>query len=749
MKLLFILLLLFSFVFATTKITQDYGLINSIKNKENNKLQNILSTLDKEQLNDELILNIVYYTSKYGDEKTVKIVDNKGIDLTSTYHHSYFKNYDAFTFAIDNNNIPMASYLLKKYKYDLNKTFKQRYKTSYLTMIERFYKGDDGIKLFKYIFNNIDEKIIKQDGKKLFKKILYNKEIVKFVNKNKSFKKIFDENIYAMIFRKYCYIYDRENYSYDNLQIDIDHARENIALFESYVKDDDFQTRLQKIKKLDDSLFFLIKAKHTYAKLKKDPTHKQYYYENLKNYLFVVASYNGDIEMMQELLDNGTDINFLQNLSKEDLRVLYPINPLLAAAKSHAYKSVKFLLKNGAKIDTKDWYKQTALVYALDKATQKDRKLIALLLESGVDIDLQFDEYRLALSPIYFRPLSFALVFTKDLEIVKMVSKRADLEILTGQDDTHITKWLSRFHNKGFLFSCERFKVALDFTADKNNISYHKKSILTYIFAKYNDYNNPFTKECSRLNVLNIFLVKDKDAKLTLSEVKKLKVDEKQRVYEYVQKRDYPTELLKHKKFDELYTYIKNTKDITTLAKTKTDSFLYDLLNAFVSKVDVMGRYDFLLYTMGKKPISKKTLQKLELNKKLIKIVKLLIDKGADVNQNGSLFTRRSSFSKALESVALYSDFHEIILYMIKHNADLTKRYESYKVKAYTNVITYLIRYDKRKLFEKLLNDKKIDISVKDSKGANFLDHSVLLKKPYFIKRFQELGLQPSDELLN
>ena len=200
--------------------------------------------------------------------------------------------------------------------------------------------------------------------------------------------------------------------------------------------------------------------------------------------------------------------------------------------------------------------------------------------------------------------------------------------------------------------------------------------------------------------------------------------------------------MLKNTKLDELYKYIKNKKDITTLAKSKTDSFLYDVLNEFVSKIDVMGRYDFLLYNMGKKSISKKALKKLALNKKLVKIAKLLIDKGADVNQRSSLFSHDTPFSYLLRYVELYPEFHELISYAIKHNANLDTQYKSIKLSAYTNIITYLIQYDKKDLFELLLKNKKIDITKKDSKGANFLYHALWLQKFYFIKRFDELGLK-------
>jgi ankyrin repeat protein len=90
---------------------------------------------------------------------------------------------------------------------------------------------------------------------------------------------------------------------------------------------------------------------------------------------FHLASYRGDIAILNKRLQDGVDIN-----SQEDTGS----TPLHFAANSGRKEVVEFLIGKGAQVDAKDIISMTPLYYA---AMHNDRDIVDLLLAKGADIN--------------------------------------------------------------------------------------------------------------------------------------------------------------------------------------------------------------------------------------------------------------------------------------------------------------------------------------------------------------------------
>lgn len=582
--------------------------------------------------------------ARYGTKKTLKKLLEKGANISDVWKGDFFFNdYDALSFALYGKNEETALFLLENYTFNLNKSFNHRYMTSYLPLLGSFYTKESPVrqKVLALVLERIDVRLIEKEGQKLFDAIFDKEEALKIAIKNSAFKAVFDANIYTKLFFTYKEVLTREDKHYRYFDKEkLPEYQKALLKYESYVANDDAKTRIEKIKATQKKLFRLIEAQRVFEAFAKGQNEALYMNE-LGGELLVVAAYKGDLKSMQKLLDGGIDVNYLVNLSKEDLRVLYPINPLLAASKGKQFGSVQFLLEKGARIDTADWYKQNALVYALDYATKEDMPLIELLLKRGVDANIEFDEYRLALSEIHFRPLNFALVFTEDLEVVKLLGTYAHHDLLTGQDYTHITRWLNEVQRGDIqFFSCERLSYALSLTKNKWHVPYHNDTLLHYLTKEYKAYQDIFQKaECSRNDALNLFFQTQQN--YTQEQMDKIAFNEKERIKAYVYQRDLATNLLENKKLDALMELVEKSEDVTMLAKSKNISFLSLVVRQFSN--DAIK------------------------DEKLLAIAKRLVQKGADVNQPASIFTPQTSFGYMLEYYAHKKPYEELIELMKKH----------------------------------------------------------------------------------
>ncbi|MDD3466485.1 MAG: ankyrin repeat domain-containing protein [Campylobacterales bacterium] len=621
---------------------------------------------------------------RYANLQAVKLVLSKGANPYASYQSYASKNGDALSFAVNRGNAPIVKYLLDNYNYDLNKTFEHKHITSYVPMLYHLTYSPEKLELFERILNSIDPKIITRDGSKLLYEINDNKKAIEIAVKNRAFRAVFDDEVYKHLYFAYKDWYAYQDTDYIGTKDILAKAKRQISNYESYIADDDIVTRLKRIDAIKDEavskeLFYLMEAHRAYDELI-DKDSKDTGFGALKNYLLIEAAYRGDIKGIQKLLDGGADLNYHKQLGKQSLRVLYPINPLLAAAKGKKYESVEYLLKNGADIKTQDWYKQNALVYALNKADKKDRALIELLLKSGVDANVQFDEYGYALSEVYFRPFDYALSFTHDIEIVKSIARYADTNLSVGADRTPILNWLTNWHRDGFEFSCDRFVFALSVSADKEAVPYHNDTVLENITKAYN--HRSIYDKCSQNDLLNIYFKTDKS--YSKDEINGIAKAEKERIKAYTAKRDYALTLLANKEFDKLYRHIQNCTDITTLAKSKSESFIRNVLSSFKSWSEIFGSGWYFLPNISasqileavqskdktklariseKYKLKKEQIDALLANQERVKIAKLLISKGADVNQLG-MFSSYTPHQYTKEFKTNHPEFAELEVLM-------------------------------------------------------------------------------------
>jgi len=97
--------------------------------------------------------------------------------------------------------------------------------------------------------------------------------------------------------------------------------------------------------------------------------------------VLMYASYNGEIEIVKYLIDNGANIN-LQ--SKHDGK--YGFSALTEASRNGHIEVVKYLIDNGADINLQINYGYTALIEA---SRNGHIEVIKYLIDNGADINIQ------------------------------------------------------------------------------------------------------------------------------------------------------------------------------------------------------------------------------------------------------------------------------------------------------------------------------------------------------------------------
>jgi ankyrin repeat protein len=175
-------------------------------------------------------------------------------------------------------------------------------------------------------------------------------------------------------------------------------------------------------------------------------TNEHYLWESL-----CLASHYGDIEMVELLLEKGSNIEFnkiccsalsaaISSTNIETVKFLLEkvaniefknsgTTALITAMLEGHTEIVKFLLEKGANIEAKDKYGNTALIRAICGG---HIEIVKLLLEKGANIKIK-DDYGNT-------PLKLALG-KRRIEIVKLLLDRgADIDNLGQRDNEYILK---------------------------------------------------------------------------------------------------------------------------------------------------------------------------------------------------------------------------------------------------------------------------------------------------------------------
>jgi len=116
-----------------------------------------------------------------------------------------------------------------------------------------------------------------------------------------------------------------------------------------------------------------------------------YQQNKTKKYMLVqYACHNDHVRVMQNLIDNGADVNRRDTYSSA-----HPETPLIIACKFNSFKVARLLLEKGADIDLADTYGMTPLFIACQKRYVDAARL---LLDNGADVDKADKEGR---TPLY------------------------------------------------------------------------------------------------------------------------------------------------------------------------------------------------------------------------------------------------------------------------------------------------------------------------------------------------------------
>ena len=150
-----------------------------------------------------------------------------------------------------------------------------------------------------------------------------------------------------------------------------------------------------------------------------------------------LAAFNGDLEVVIKLIDNGADVNYARKRGKTTV-LSY------AAAKCHL-PVVKALISRGADINK---YSGQALIYAVRGATELDILCVSALIEAKANVNLCSSRFAGALQEAVLSDFPDC--------ILHLHNAGADLEVCTDDGTTALMSaaFLGRFQCFKVLHSC-------------------------------------------------------------------------------------------------------------------------------------------------------------------------------------------------------------------------------------------------------------------------------------------------------
>lgn len=117
------------------------------------------------------------------------------------------------------------------------------------------------------------------------------------------------------------------------------------------------------------------------------------------------AVLNRDSINVELLLDKGGNPNFKMKQGA------FEMSMLITAVQNQDYKTTKLLLEHKAEVDFKDWFKTTALMYAVNKG---NKPIVELLIANGADPNAKDEQGNSVLS---------AAKESKNEEVIKLIER--------------------------------------------------------------------------------------------------------------------------------------------------------------------------------------------------------------------------------------------------------------------------------------------------------------------------------------
>jgi ankyrin repeat protein len=199
--------------------------------------------------------------------------------------------------------------------------------------------------------------------------------------------------------------------------------------------------------------------------------------------MYAIESEN--IEIIKMLIEKGADVHSSDNLgmipfifaiqSKNDeiiklllrnfgKRIQINISdtgsktPLMYAIESENIKLINYLLINGAEINNADIYGMTPLIYAIKS---KNNRIIKMLIDKDAEINVADVDS--------MSPLSYAILNDIDIEIIKLLIERSNIEIINLKDSNNNSPLLHAIKKSNYEIARILFETVTDmYMLDKN-----------------------------------------------------------------------------------------------------------------------------------------------------------------------------------------------------------------------------------------------------------------------------------------